>query len=184
MGCPGTVGTVALPSQAYAQAVPAYALPRVAAEGWCRQVRGRDRPGPGQWAGASSKPPPADLLPWESCSPPARGCPGCSSLLYKVAGTKCRCLCTLCTWTKASILLPSVQALAKGRRERCGRTREKLYAVCAQVVFLKQEWYFRYSVVCILIIHMISLLNKTDEMLQLSCDLDGCQAQVNPFHLH
>lgn len=60
----------------------------------------------------------------------------------------------------------------------------KFDAVSAKLLFRKQERYFRCLFVCVLIIHMISLLNKSDEMLRLPRDLDGCQAQVNPFHLH
>lgn len=183
-GCPGMVGTARLSGGAHVQTVSAYALPPVAAEGWCRQARGRVCPRPGQRAGASSKLLLADLLPWESCSPTTQGCPGCSFFLYKVAFTKCRCTWILHMSTKASILLRRVLALAKGRRKRCRRPGEKFYAVCAQVVFLKQEWYFRCSVACVLIIHVISLLNRTDEVLQLPRGLDGCQAQVNPSHLH
>lgn len=93
----------------------------VAAARQCRQVRGWVCPRPGQRAGAGSKPPPAELLPWESCNPPTRSCAGCSSFLYKVAFTKWHCTCILCTLTKASILLPWVLAQAKGRRKRCGR---------------------------------------------------------------
>lgn len=76
-------------------------------------------------------------------------------------------------------LLPRGLAPAKGRN-----TREKFYSVDAQFVFLKQEQCLRRSVVCVLIIHLISLLSTTGEMLQLPHDLAGCQAQVNPFHLH
>lgn len=59
MGCLGMVGTVPLSGGVHAQTVSAYALPPVAAEGRCRQARGRVCPravGRGQLQATAGRP--------------------------------------------------------------------------------------------------------------------------------
>lgn len=165
------------------QCLRLWSWPPLPRDSCCVQPAGRDSPG--AWATSSV----SCGAVWFAVAPGSGDCsrravqgpaavpaapPARTSCLHKAHGSV-----YLLHVEQTRTLLPRGLTPAKGRN-----TREKFYPVGAQVVFLKQEQCFRRSVVCVLIIHLISLLSTTGEMLQLPHDLAGCQAQVNPFHLH
>lgn len=158
-----------------AQTLSASALP-LAAAGRCSEHGDGSAPGQGRGqrpaASHCQRVTASGALPWESCRLPAPAVP-LLRLLDEAPFTRRRRAAALGALTEA----------AKGRRRRWGRPREKFHPARAQagsetgVVFQ--------GLSCLPINYPRDFtVKQTEEMLQLPCDLDGCQAQVNPFHLH